>query len=192
MGRIILVGGRARLPGNLPIPRQPVGAVSEKDRVDYYYAEKDRKDKEHARNVHLVQTTPDNIPGMINTATMSTYLSNQLNEKDMRIASLERELQSRNAPASNMMYQPPGQMNQFLQQPTSLSPLVQNQFSQVGWNPTGQLNNFAQSSNPMMQMFNSMHQGQSSMNGSSQQMFSTMEEFQAFVQTRRQKEEAEK
>ena len=121
MGRIILVGGRARLPGNLPIPRQPVGAASEKDRVDYYYAEKDRKDKEGARNVHLVQTTPDNIPG----ATMSTYLSNQLNEKDMRIASLERELQSRSAPASNMMYQPSGQMNQFLQQPTSLSPLVQ-------------------------------------------------------------------
>ncbi|KAF5379545.1 hypothetical protein D9757_009272 [Collybiopsis confluens] len=176
MGRIILVNGRARLPGNIPIPRQPVGAASEKDRVDYYYAEKEKREREQSRNVHLVQTTPDNISGTINTATMSTYLSNQLNERDLKIASLERELQSRMNASSSIMYQMPRQ----------------SQFSQVGWNPTGQGNNNVQSSNPMMQMFNPLQSGQNSMNNSSQQMFPTMEEFQAFVQTRRQKEEAEK
>ncbi|KAJ4465143.1 hypothetical protein J3R30DRAFT_3724440 [Lentinula aciculospora] len=166
MGRIVLVNGRARLPGNYPIPIQPVGAVSEKDRIDFYYAEKERKEKEGMKSVNLVQSTPHNIPGMINTATMTTFLNNQLSEKEIRIANLEKELQSLSNPSSQMLYQGPSQMNQFVQQPYSIpqyNPMMQSQFSQVGWNPDGQMNNFVPSPNSTMQMLNSMYQNQNTM-----------------------------
>lgn len=204
LGRIVLVNGRARLPGNYPIPRQPIGAVSEKDRIDYYYLEKEKRDKDNAKQVNLVQSTPNNIPGMINTATMSTYLSNQLSDKDLRIANLEKELQSLNNPASQMMYQMPGQMNQFMQQPFYMpqpNPMMQSQFSQVGWNPSNQLNSYVPSTSPTMHMLNSMYQNQNSMTPNypnmgmhtqPQQSLPTMAEIEAFVQTRRQKEESEK
>ncbi|KAJ4481006.1 hypothetical protein J3R30DRAFT_3403281 [Lentinula aciculospora] len=202
LGRIVLVNGRARLPGNYPIPRQPVGAVSEKDRIDFYYLEKERKEKESVRNVNMVQSTPNNIPGMINSATMSTYLSNQLSDKEMRIANLEKELQSLSTTPSQMMYQMPGQMNQFMQQPLPMSqhnPMNQSQFSQVGWNPNIHMNSLGQSPNSTMQMLNSMYQNQNSMNAGynnmsmqAPQAMPTMAELEAFIQTRRQKEESEK
>ncbi|KAJ3765896.1 hypothetical protein FB446DRAFT_794607 [Lentinula raphanica] len=204
MGRIVLVGNRARLPGNLPIPRQPVGAVCEKDRVDFFYAEKEKREKEGMRNVNLVQSTPYNIPGMINTATMSTFLNNQLSEKEMEIANLQREIQSLGSSSSQLRYQMPGQMNQFMQQPYSMpqyNPMMQSQFSQVGWNQPGQMNNFVSSPNSTMQMLNSMYQHQNNLNPGfnnmsmsmqAPQTMPTMAEFEAFVQTRRQKEEQEK
>lgn len=191
LGRIILVNGRVRLPGNFPIPREPVGAVCEKDRIDYYYANKGQKE----RSVNLVQSTPMHIPGMINTATMSTYLSNQLDSREMKIAQLEKELQS--------MKNPQPQMYNAYEQSYAM-PTQQSQFSQVGWTPPG-----TQYVNPMgMPMNQFLNQSQftpnTGMNWGSQNNMSsvnpmtqlvqqspvqpTLNELEAFVQTRRQQE----
>ena len=95
-------------------------------------------------------------------------------------------------------------MNQFVQQPYSMpqyNPMMQSQFSQVGWNQPGQMNNFVPSPNSTMQMLNSMYQHQNNLNPGfnnmsmpmqAPQTMPTMAEFEAFVQTRRQKEEQEK
>jgi hypothetical protein len=194
LGRIVMVNGRVRLPGNYPIPREPVGAVCEKDRIDYYYSTKEKN-----RSVNFVQSTPANIPGMLNTATMSTYLSNQLDDREVKIAQLEKELQSMRVPHSQMYH---------ASDSNATSSLPLSQFSQVGWTPPGNhyMNSMAP---PMNQFFNqSQFNPNIGMNyNSTQPMMNsmrnvtpmtqlvqqnsgqmTLNELEAFVQTRRQQE----
>jgi hypothetical protein len=158
LGRIILVNGRTRLPGNYPIPREPVGATCEKDRIDYYYAGKAKR--ETAQQVNLVQSGSGHVPGMIDPAAMSTYLSNQLDERELRIAQLEREMQSLRSPSSQM-YNVQDVRSQFSQVPYATQPMqmpqMAGQSSQVGWTPQGQYNYMASMAPPMGQF---LHQSQ--------------------------------
>jgi hypothetical protein len=193
LGRIVVVNGRVRLPGNYPIPREPVGAVCEKDWIDYYYASKEKN-----RSVNFLQSTPANIPGILNTATMSTYLSNQLDDRDVKIAQLERELQGMRTPHSQMYN---------VSEPSAVPSLPLSQFSQVGWTPPG--NQYMSSMAPPMNQFlnQSPFNPNMGMNYNSQPMNSirnvtpmtqlvqqnqgqmTLNELEAFVQTRRQQEQ---
>jgi hypothetical protein len=86
-------------------------------------------------------------------------------------------------------------MNQFMQQPFSV-PQMQSSFLQVGWNPTGH-ENMTSTPNAMPQIMNSMYHNQGYSNNNmgmpmQPQVAPTLAELEAFVQTRRQKEEAEK